>query len=251
MNRRLLIIDFDTYIFLAITASKELMQVSEFGYVEGYNIQKGMNFLKDTIQRLKEVLNASDYVLVVGDKNNFRKMLYPSYKSNRPERPEIWYKVMEQVNLRYQLESLPNLEADDTCRIMYEDTNFFPSHEKVIVSVDKDFYSVPCKLYRDLHNKIDKKIETISVEDARKHLIKQIIMGDKTDGYNGIPGYGEVKTNKFITDETTVDDIKQLYLDNGLTLDDYNRNRICATIVNILSYDFNTGKVDTNSEVLI
>ena len=248
---RHLIIDFDCYIYRAITACKELIQIDKYKYVDGYNIKRGIKYLDDCINQLRNDLYATSYTLVVGDKDNFRKQLFPNYKSNRPEKPEIWYKLMQEVESCYELEHLKNLEGDDTCRIMYEDNNFFPDTEKIIVSVDKDFYSVPCKFYRDIPNRNNKKVETISVNDARKHLMKQIIMGDNIDGYEGIPKYGEVKADKFITDDTTADDVKKLYIDNGLTEDDYNRNRICATIIGIRDYDFKTGRVDTSGGDLL
>lgn len=252
MSNRFLIIDFDSYIYKALTASKTLIEVDKRNllYSEGYDLKKGLKFLQDTINRLCRELGANQYELVIGDKNNFRKKLYPDYKSNRPEKPEIFYKLLSTVKSVYQLTSLANLEGDDACRIIYEDNNYKGDYEKIIVSVDKDFYSVPCRFYRDL-NRPNKQVEVISVTDARKHLMKQIITGDRTDGYSGIPDWGDVKADKFITDETTQDDVLQLFLDNGLTEDDYIKQRTLARTVNITDYNMQTGEVTITDDTLI
>ncbi|WP_289146977.1 hypothetical protein [uncultured Megamonas sp.] len=238
----LIIWDIESYIYKACSASTVFQQCKTDPYIYGeyYDLRKGIDFLEETAQRLRDTLLINDITYVVGDKENWRKKLNPEYKSNRKTKPPMYDVIKQWLLKNKEVVSLPNLEADDTARIIYEDYQNYPCR-KVIVSIDKDFYSVPCEFYRDLHN--NKDIEVISEEDAQKHLIRQIIMGDKTDGYNGIPGCGDKFCDEFITDKTTLGDVLELYKEKGLTPQDYLINKAMATIVSIKEYNFNTGKV--------
>lgn len=239
---KLIIWDIESYIYKACSASTVFQQCKTDPYIYGeyYDLRKAIDFLEETAQRLRDTLLINDIIYVVGDKENWRKKLNPEYKSNRKTKPPMYDVIKQWLLKNKEVVSLPNLEADDTARIIYEDYQSYPC-EKVIVSIDKDFYSVPCEFYRDLHN--NKDIEVISEQDAKKHLMRQIIMGDKTDGYNGIPGCGEKFCDEFITNETTLGDVLELYKEKGLTPQDYLINKAMATIVSIKEYNFNTGKV--------
>ncbi|NIW82658.1 MAG: phage exonuclease, partial [Thermoplasmata archaeon] len=55
-----------------------------------------------------------------------------------------------------------------------------------MVSNDKDLMTIPGKLYRPMN---DERL-TITKVEADRFWMKQTLMGDKTDGYDGIPGVG-------------------------------------------------------------
>lgn len=243
----LIILDVETYLYKACSACKILKQLNNSPYVftECYDLRKGFDFINSTVERLQNTLLCNDVVMVIGDKNNFRKQINPCYKSNREGKPLIYPNILEYINQNFDVVSLKNLEADDTARIIYEDNQNYPCR-KIIVSVDKDFYSVPCEFFRDLNG--NNSIEIVKEVDARKHLLKQIIMGDKTDGYNGIKGCGEKFCDEFITDETTFADVLQLYQDKGLSPREYTINKAMANIVSLNQYDFNTGKVNLEKD---
>lgn len=238
----LIILDVETYLYKACTACKVLKQCETDPMIWGeyYDLRHGIKFIDDTVNRLCETLLTNEIILVIGDKENFRKKINPQYKAQRSPKPPMYEQLLDLIHKKYEVVSLPNLEADDTCRIMYEDNQNYPCR-KVIVSVDKDFYSVPCEFLRDLNG--NQQVEVISEKDAEKHLMKQIIMGDSADNYKGIKGCGEKFCEEFITDETTFYDVLQLYKDKGLTPTDYTTNKAMAHIVSIDEYDFNTGKV--------
>ena len=238
----LIIWDIESYIYKACSACKVFQQckTDPFIYGEYYDLRKGLDYLFETEDRLRNTLLINDILIVIGDKENWRKKINPEYKSNRKPKPPMYEVILNWLLENRTVVSLPNLEADDTARIIYEDNTNYPER-KVIVSIDKDFYSVPCEFFRDLHD--NKDIEVISEQQARKHLIRQIIMGDKTDGYNGIPGCGEKFCDEFITDKTTLPDVLALYLEKGLTPNDYTTNKAMASIISLKEYNFNTGKV--------
>lgn len=238
----LLIIDIESYIYKACTASSILRQHDKEPYIyyEAFDIRKGLDYIDNFIEELKAKFLTNDVELVVGDKNNWRKDYCPTYKANRKEtpKPPMYYPILKALYNSYGVTSLPNLEADDTCRIMYEDNQNYPT-KKILVSIDKDFRSFPCKVYDPLHD----KQYVINQQQADYNLMKQIIMGDKADNYKGIEGYGEVKTDKFLASEPrTFEDVKALFKEAGQT-QDYIINLNLASIVSLDRYDFNTGKV--------
>lgn len=241
MNR-LLIVDIESYIYKSITAAKILHQdnIHKNIYYEAYDINKSILFLEDNLNRLMDKLQACNCELVIGSKHNFRKDINPNYKANRPSKPPIYDIILGVVNQKFNPISLQNLEADDTCRILYEDKNFYPNSEKIIVSIDKDFFTVPCKFYRDLQ---EGKLYDIDIDTASYNLYKQVITGDTADNYKGIPGFGETKAEKFLEYSRTEKDIIKLFEDNGLTKDDYFKNKFMAQLISVAQYNFNTGEV--------
>ena len=238
----LLVIDIESYIFRACTACKALVQDARepFIYKEAYDLRKGMDYLNNFIEDLKNRFLTNDVILVIGDKNNWRKQYYPDYKANRKdkEKPPMYEIILNELYNRYEVVSLPNLEADDTCRIISEDNQNYPTR-KILVSIDKDFHSFPCELYDPLHD----RQYVINNEEAGYNLMKQIIMGDKADNIQGLEGYGEVKTTKFLDSEPHIlDDVKELFREKG-QLEDFKINLNLVSMVSIDRYNFNTGEV--------
>jgi len=238
----LLVVDIESYIFRACTACKVLRQDPRDTniYTECYNLRKGVDFIRNFIEDLKSRFLTNEVILVVGDKNNWRKEYHPDYKANRKdkEKPPMYDIILKELYNNFEIVSLPNLEADDTCRILYEDNQNYPTR-KLLVSIDKDFHSFPCELYDPLHN----KEFVINQAEADYNLMKQIIMGDKADNIQGLDGYGEVKTTKFLDDEPRIlDDVKQLFKEKG-QLKDFNTNLNLVSMVSIDRYNFNTGEV--------
>lgn len=237
-KNRLMIWDIESYIHQALTASLELSEVAPNIFMEVTNLNKGLIFLEDNLNRLLDVTNSTEYIAVVGSVNNFRKDVADYYKANRPKKKDIYYKLLELIEDKFSLVMLDNLEADDTARIIYEDKTK-DNIDCVIVSVDKDFYTVPCKLYRDLPS--TEGVVEISKEDAELNLIYQLIIGDSSDNYKGIKGYGEKSAQAFMADAPTMEKLKELYKEKKQ--DDFYEQLNLASIVGIDRYNFNTGEV--------
>ena len=132
-------------------------------------------------------LQADDYVIALTDSSNFRKDVLPSYKSNRKDkRKPITLKALR----KYVLEKhngvvWKNLEADDVMGIMATEPT---DEERIVVSIDKDLRTVPCKLSQDAMT-----VEQIPQRMADYWFMIQTLTGDKVDGYDGIEGVG-IKT---------------------------------------------------------
>ena len=238
-KNKLMIWDIESYIHQALTASSELSEISPNVYMEVANLNKGLIFLEDNLNRLLDITGSTEYIAVIGSPTNFRKDVADYYKSNRPKKKEIYYKLLELVQDKFSIIMLDNLEADDTARIIYED-KARDGADAVIVSIDKDFYSVPCNFYRDLPSNSD-GVVTISKEDAELNLIYQLIIGDNADNYKGIKGYGEKSAKEFMGNAPTMDKLKELYKEKKQ--DDFYEQLNLASIVGLDRYNFTTGEV--------
>lgn len=247
---KLIIIDIESYLYKASTACRECVEVKEFIYQEQYDLRKGLDYIDGTVKRLKNKLKAQDVVMVIGDgEKNFRKELYPQYKGNRTQPKPLMYELLlDYIINKYNVVTLPSLEADDVARIVYEDSKTFNYSEKIIVSVDKDFYTIPeVNFLRDLNE--DALVEYINKDVAEYNLMLQTIMGDSVDGYNGVPLYGKTKAKKFLDEKKrTWADILELYKSSGLTGEDYVANKYCAKLVGVDNYDFEKGQVMLNAK---
>lgn len=235
-----LIIDIESYLYKSLSHCEKLIQdkTNPKIFYQGYDISLAEKYIDDNIDRLCKTLNTKQFELVVGDVKNFRKILFPQYKANRKPKPEIYQYVFNLIKDKYGFTSLPYLEGDDTCRIIFEDKNYKSEYQKVIVSIDKDFYSVPCNFFRDLNN--NTTIEKISNNDAEQHLYYQVLVGDTADNYKGIPNFGDKKYQELIDNKKrlTFEDIVRLFQDYGLTKDDMEYNYRCAEIVNQINYNY-------------
>ena len=241
---RLIVFDCESYIYRGCTACKVLRQdpVDKYIFTESYDLRQGLRYFKEICDYLMEKLQGMDLLLVFGDKDNFRKIRYPQaeYKAQRKPAPEIYKYLKEAIQSEYNWVSLMNLEADDTCRIIYEDNQNYQV-AKVLVSIDKDFNTFEGEVFNP--NKPDKGIVFTTKQEAEYNLMKQVIVGDTADNYKGLEGYGEVKATKFLDEEPRIwDDVRQLFKENN-QLNDYLVTRNLATIVGIDRYDFTTGKV--------
>ena len=94
------------------------------------------------------------------------------------------------------------LEADDLIGMRATSP---VSELDVIVSIDKDFKSIPCDLYNP--DKSDLGIQKITEEEADYYFMFQTLVGDTTDNYRGCPGVGPVKADNILSGSTGVKDM--------------------------------------------
>ena len=145
---------------------------------------------------LVEETAADDFIFCFSDKDNFRKDIDSTYKSNRKgKRKPVCYKaVKEWIQDQYKTETWDRLEADDVMGIM--STADMLAGEKVIVSEDKDMKTIPGLLWRsgEMHN--------ISQEEADYNHLYQTLVGDSTDGYPGLRGVGDKRATELLKTPT-------------------------------------------------
>lgn len=219
------IIDVDTYLYKAALTCNELIEIQEGIFYEAYNLNTARRYLKETFENLTSKCGCDEYVLVTGGiGTNFRYIINPGYKANRKKqaKPIMLDKVKEMLFNEFPTVYTPHLEADDTCRILLdEDKN------NVVVSIDKDLRTFPGKVYDSYHD----EVKYITPLQADANFKRQLIMGDKIDGYSGLPGYGPARTDKLLLKGVTVDEIAQMYIDAGLGIEEFEKTYNCAKIL--------------------
>lgn len=181
---------------------------------------------------LVEQTAADDLVFCFSDKDNFRKTIDPSYKSNRKgkRKPIIYSALVEWAKQNYRYEQWRELEADDVMGILA--TTDIIEGEKVIVSEDKDMKTIPCLLWRG------GEMHTITEQEADYNHLLQTLVGDATDGYPGCPGIGATRAPRILDENPTWATVVDTYKKAKLTEKDALLQGRLARILRASDYNF-------------
>lgn len=150
--------------------------------------------LPNVISTWAREASCTDIILCKGA-DSFRKQVYPEYKANRVGKPKP--PLLDEAralieDLEYPAKRINGLEADDIQGIL--STRNPDTH--VIINNDKDMLTLPGVLVYN-PDKMDFP-EFITKEVAEYNLWEQILTGDSTDNYKGIPKCGPVKARKIL-----------------------------------------------------
>lgn len=195
-DRGVLIMDGDWLVFQAMAASEVETQWDADIWSLECDHAKAWNILVDSIKSYasrKKAWNGAPIILAFTDSINWRKELVdPTYKENRKaSRKPVGYRAfVERVQACEDWTSIleETLEGDDVMGIIGSGAVHFGFQKAVLVSCDKDFKTIPdCDfLWCTTGNILKQDLKT-----ADYWHIYQTIKGDVTDGYGGIPGWGE------------------------------------------------------------
>lgn len=184
--------------------------------------------IEEIIDHLAQTLGGDLGFIALSSTINFRKIIYPAYKSHRnPEKPALFEEAKDWLIEDYGTICTTGLEADDVLgRTARPDT--------VIVSSDKDFDTIPDTWRYSLYHK--ELIHPKTLREADRALAIQALTGDRTDNYPGIPGVGIKRAEKLL--ETKHEEgllgyeaIQEIYVDKGLTPADAFLNYTMARIL--------------------
>jgi hypothetical protein len=181
-------------------------------------------------------------VVAVGDTENWRKSILPTYKANRDptKKPVMLDEVKTWMRRTFAIETGAGLEGDDVIGIYCTS----PSRNRnVIVSIDKDFLTIPrVEVYNP-----DKGTNTfVPTEMARYRHMWQTLVGDTADNYKGCPGVGAVKADKALrevpwTYEAMWPVVVEMYVKRGFTEADA---LLQARVARILQFeDIHNGEI--------
>jgi DNA polymerase-1 len=204
------------------------------------------SFMKSYIDELVTNLKADDFIVCLScpSAENFRLGIYPEYKSNRKDlvRPERLAYCREWLASTYadKVYLRPTLEADDVMGIL--STAKIIKGRKIIVSEDKDLQQIPGYLFNP---RKDEKPRKISEEQGDYYFYTQVLTGDPTDGYKGLPGIGAKKAEKILAEaeDTYWEAIVKAYESKGLTEEDALVQARVARICRAEDYDFKNKEV--------
>ena len=157
------------------------------------NYSEVITEVEESLEFYKNKFKADKVIVALTDSNNFRKELNPTYKSNRKGRKPITLKpVREYLTQHWKAITMPRIEGDDVMGIVASETSY--PDDMVLISVDKDFNSVPAYFY----NMGKDTLVHITPKLADYYHMTQTLTGDTTDGYSGCPSYGPKTAEKLL-----------------------------------------------------
>ena len=235
-----LLIDADVLAFEASVVAEESIHWKD----ELWTVHADMALAKarvvNRIQEFRENLKTENVVLCLSDRANFRRKLNPDYKANRAKSrlPIILRQVKQWIINELGGVLWANLEADDVISILATDKAM--DEETIVVSIDKDFKSVP-GIFFDYNRG---EYHHPSEEEADNYHLIQTIAGDHTDGYSGVPGVGVVKAQRMLEGcGYTWDTVVGAYEDKGMTEQDALMNAWMARLLRADNYCFRTNTI--------
>ena len=217
-GRGVLVLDGDWLVFAAMSAAEYDASWDEEVWMRCCDHAKAREYLHDTITRYterKRAWNNAPLVLAFTDKVNWRKELVePTYKENRAvtKKPVGYWEFLESVftDDRFMCVREDSLEGDDVMGIIGSNPMAFGFSKAVLVSCDKDFKTVPgC----DFLWCTTGDILSHDLAQADYWHMFQTIKGDITDGYGGIPGWGD--TAAAFLEEPFFTEVEETILKSG------------------------------------
>lgn len=186
-----IIIDADELLYKATISAEYELEIGDLHYVMSDFGPCRRIFLEATDKILDAL--ASDYenaTFALSSRQNFRKEVMPSYKSNRKDqrKPLAYRRLVEWLKETYETVEYDGLEADDVLGILSPEFDY-------MVSSDKDLLTVPGSLYSPMKDTVTHVIPAT----ADWHWLMQTLTGDAVDGYKGCPKVGPVKAEKILS----------------------------------------------------
>jgi DNA polymerase-1 len=192
---------------------------------DGILVSGVYGFCRMILKLLKE---ESKGVYIVFDqcKNNFRKLIDPEYKSNRPKQDKnIWFQVERTIEF-CKLANIPFCSSD-----IYEGDDIIssivvqhPEEKFRIIGVDKDFCQLvnerveffhPFKRQIICENTI---LEQYGVPPKKFDLFLTLC-GDRSDNIKGIPGIGPKGAAKILSKINNIQELKDVLPQYAIQLD--------------------------------
>lgn len=229
-----LLIDGDILLFTICRITEDVTTFGDETF-ESFNEEETIKLFERGLDAIGEKCGYTreEMVFCLTDTKNFRKELFPTYKSNRKNvRKPLGLKFIREYIIenaeKYNMALMEAMEADDVMGIYGSGDPFTMS----IYSQDKDLFTIPCRQWDFKKNKF---IVPEPIESMR-FLYTQTLTGDPVDGYGGLKNVGKVKANKALCDCSTelemLEAVHRLYYKKheeegkGLFLDQMGQARI-------------------------
>lgn len=154
-----------------------------------------------TVGAWGKLADCDEIIACFTGKMNFRKLILPSYKSNRSGavKPVAYNACVSFVKKRYKTYTVDCLEADDLMGILATREKYLG--RTVIVTLDKDLRTVPGLHMNPLKDKFPVEVSEL---EADRRWMTQTLTGDTSDGYKGLPGWGPAKAAKLLLSATSL-----------------------------------------------
>lgn len=217
------IIDGDIAAFRAASATVKEMNwdTGEKVAVADIPVEEAVKAAHQIVRAWTRIAGCNRTVVTFTGRENFRKSILPSYKMNRSGKvkPKAYWPVVNSLMERWPTHVVEGLEADDLMGILLTTPRYSGD---IVVTLDKDLRTVPGL---HLHPLKETAPVLISPEEADYWWLTQVLTGDTSDGYTGIPGIGKVKALKILGEPGGLaldywPKVVAAYVKAGLTEDD-------------------------------
>lgn len=232
-----LYIDGDMLVYKLGYAAEEKITWLDGTVSKTVNLAEVKKLVRRVIRSYLRIFKTDQYELVVSGSGNYRLEFFPQYKGNRV----ALTKPLCYDGLRKWMKSLPEAvtvdgeEADDYLAQVLTDPK--RCKNAVVISADKDFYTVPGKVY----NVSAQRLFDIQLGQGFSFLWFQAMAGDRVDGYYGVPWLGVSKARRLLIAASNQPTIRASYLllkreilKRGKTLEERKANweafRTCADL---------------------
>jgi hypothetical protein len=199
-----LLIDGDTIAYRAAASCQHNVEDSDGWVMPFANIHEGEAKVDNLIMSVFRELGATHLQVYLSDPDtNWRKEIFPEYKSNRKDsvRPMLLARLKEYLRVKYGATHWAGLEADDVLGILATTDQEFDGL-LIIVGKDKDFHTFPA-----LHHQLGDRtasgkplVRQVSGKYSEWFHLVQTLAGDAVDGYPGCPGIGMTRARAIMAD---------------------------------------------------
>ena len=231
----LALIDADIVTFQAAVGNEATLSFGDDG--EGLVLDPDLALFRcrERIQDIKEKLEVPEVLLCFSGHDTFRYDALKTYKHNRKgkRKPVLLEALKTHLVNEYPSRTEDRLEADDLLGILTVDDT------TAIATIDKDLDQIEGVHYNWKHA----KVYTVSPADAVWNTWMQVLHGDSTDGYTGIPRMGPAKAAKIlgpVRDDSLSPSYQRLeyervtrdaYEDREISYQEYFAQHACAVIL--------------------
>lgn len=237
-----LLIDADYLIYNSCCACEQDTRWNEWEHTLHTDERDIMNMIESRLGFYQSIAgNKHDVVMCFSSYPTFRHEIFPEYKINRigKRKPLALKDIIKKVKNEYQSEFLDGLEGDDVLGLLATSDKY---KDPIIVSVDKDMRTIPCKLIAE------DEVEHITQRKADRHWFEMALAGDSGDGILGIKGMGMVTASKLLADVPDTEEalwhkVLETYEKKGYTIADAILNARLTRILRHGDYDMFTGQV--------
>jgi len=236
-----LLIDADWLLYAACSACECDIRWDEWINTLHLEQSDAKSYITHQVGKWQEATGVNDVVMCLSSYPTFRHQLSTEYKANRTGRrkPLGLRDLRGWLSAEWTTRCHDNLEADDVMGILMTSGQY---RDPVMVTADKDMRTVPGRLLR-----MD-QMEVNTLPEANRNWMTQALVGDTSDNYPGLKGFGPVKAEKLLANCKTLpemwDAVVGAYRKGGETFGAALLNARMARILRYGDYDFTSGSVE-------
>ena len=237
-----LLIDADWLVYSSCCAAEEDTRWNEWQHQLTSDVRDCIGIFESRLEVFKNIAeDKHDIVMCFTSYPTFRHEIFPEYKMNRigKRKPLALKHTIDIIKQEYECVSYPNLEGDDVLGLLATNGQY---KNPIIVSVDKDMKTIPCKLIRE------DEILHITEKKADRHWFEMSLAGDSGDGIAGLKGMGMVTASKTLANTPDTRDalwskVQETYTKKGYSIADAILNARLTRILREGDYNYSTGEV--------